>query len=77
MKKLVIATVLLLAAAPLLSISPAEAAKRKTSAPARANADTYYYQGTGTTALRDRARPYFGSPVRGREFFEAITSPGD
>ena len=77
MEKFLAATVMSFAAAALLA-APAEAAKRKTSkAPAKTYASTYYYQGTGTHALRDRSRPFFGSPVRGREFFESITSPGN
>ena len=72
MKKLIAAAVFSFAAVALLATAPAEAAKRKNSkAPAKSYASTYYYQGSGTHTLRDRARPYFGSPVRGKEFFEA------
>ena len=79
MKQHLTVLTLSLAAAALLATAPAEAAKRKrTKAPAQTYAktyeSTYYYQGTGTHALHDRARPFFGSPVRGREFFEAQTS---
>ena len=65
---------------------PADAAKRKKSPRAvtanvtvssAAHAGSYYYRGTGTHALRDRSRAFFGSPVRGREFFESIRSASE
>ena len=65
------------AAAAMLIALPADAAKRKKSTQTKSYEATYYYQGTGTHALRDRARPYFGSPVRGVEFFDSRTSPSE
>lgn len=75
MRKLIRTAIALLMAAPLLASAPAEAAKRKKSvAPQKSVVDTYYYRGTGTVALYDRSRPFFGSPVRGREFFDAVAA---
>lgn len=75
MKKHLFSTMLLVTASLMMTI-PADAAKRKKApASAKSYADTYYYSGTGTHSLRDRSRAYFGSPVRGVEFFEATQSP--
>jgi hypothetical protein len=56
-------------ASTFIATDAADAARRRTK-PAKVvqtNVDTYYYLGT---QLNDRARPYFGSPVRGHEFFK-------
>ena len=83
MEKRVSTTMLLFAASLVVAAVPADAAKRKKSKPqatyysqtaSDSHAGNYYYRGTGAFSLRDRASAHFGSPVRGREFFEDIAS---
>lgn len=54
-----------------IATDPADAARRRAKpAPVvQTNVDTYYFLGT---QLSDRSRSYFGSPVRGHEFFKDI-----
>ena len=85
MKNRVSTTILFLVATSMIAAVPADAAKRKKSKPqatyysqtaSDSHAGNYYYRGTGAFNLRDRASAHFGSPVRGREFFEDIASRG-
>ena len=75
MQKIVLSCLLSVAATALITPDPADAARRTrqviVGAPVRVvvRADSYYYRGPGTQGLYDQARPFFGSPVRGYEFF--------
>lgn len=71
MRKIVLACVFSLAATSFLAPDPAEAARRRKGKPAITRVaiqDNYYY--ASAQGLYDKARPFFGSPVRGYEFFQ-------
>ena len=73
MRKIVFACVFSLAATSFLAPDPAEAARRRKGKPAITRVavpDAYYY--SSAHGLYDKARPFFGSPVRGYEFFQQI-----
>ena len=71
MRNVVLACALSLVATSFLAPDPADAAPRKSKNKAKivrvASADTYYY--SGASQLYDNSRSFFGSPVRGFEFF--------
>ena len=72
MRKILLASLFALLATSVLAPDPADAARRKSKVVKQpVSVDTYYY--SGVYKLNDRARPFFGSPVRGYEFFQFIS----